>query len=414
MAHRFTPRHEIHAPNPPDHHHGAPIRTPQPNPRAKPTGPAGLAKTHPDPPSATARRVPPRNLLPMPRQRRSARRRAGSPTGSPTLVRILASRFRLPMLLLAAAMLYGIVGYMVVEHYTLLDAAYMTVTTLSTVGFGEIQPLSSLGRVFTMTLIVFGIVAVFDLIAGFTTLLAGGELGQRWRQRDMRRRIAALEGHYVICAYGRVGRAAVEELTRQGSKVLVIEANPDLGEELTAEGVPYLIGDPSKEGVLEEAGIERAKGLICAVDSDAVNVYITLTARALSSDLNIIARASSPESVQKLKRAGADRTVSPYALSGVRMALMARDPAVLEFVDMVGLAPGLRVEELEVGEASPLAGQTVRDACTPLDRVMILAVRKPDGNLLIPPQADTVLEVEDVMIALGPATSLSALAEAAT
>lgn len=329
-------------------------------------------------------------------------------------MRILASRFRLPMLLLAAAMLYGIVGYMVIEHYTLLDAAYMTVTTLSTVGFGEIQPLSSLGRVFTMTLIVFGIVAVFDLIAGFTTLLAGGELGQRWRQRDMRRRIAALEGHYVICAYGRVGRAAVEELTRQGSKVLVIEANPDLGEELTAEGVPYLIGDPSKEGVLEEAGIERAKGLICAVDSDAVNVYITLTARALSSDLNIIARASSPESVQKLKRAGADRTVSPYALSGVRMALMARDPAVLEFVDMVGLAPGLRVEELEVGEASPLAGQTVRDACTPLDRVMILAVRKPDGNLLIPPQADTVLEVEDVMIALGPATSLSALAEAAT
>lgn len=364
--------------------------------------------------TAMARSVPPRNLLPMPRHRRSRRRSAGSPTGSPTLVRILASRFRLPMLLLAAAMLYGIVGYMVIEHYTLLDAAYMTVTTLSTVGFGEVRPLSSLGRVFTMTLIVFGIVAVFDLIAGFTALLAEGELGQGWRQRDMRRRIAALEGHYVICAYGRVGRAAVEELTRQGSEVLVIETNTELEEELTAAGIPYLIGDPSKEGVLEEAGIDRAKGLICAVDSDAVNVYITLTARALSSDLNIIARASSPESVQKLKRAGADRTVSPYALSGVRMALMARDPAVLEFVDMVGLAPGLRVEELEVGEASPLAGQTVRDACTPLERVMILAVRKPDGNLLIPPQADTVLEVADVMIALGPVTSLSALAEAAT
>jgi voltage-gated potassium channel len=334
-------------------------------------------------------------------------------SGAPTLVRLLASRFRLPILLLVAALLYGTIGFWVIERFDPLDSLYMTVTTLSTVGFGEIEPLSPAGRVFTMTLIVFGVIAVFDLVGGFTTLLAGGELGQSWRRRDMRRRIGILEGHYVICAYGRVGHAAAEELRRRHGDILVIEANADLEEDLSHSGMTYLIGDPSKEGVLEDAGVERAKGLICAVDSDAINVYITLTARSLNPDLFIISRASSPSSVQTLYRAGADRVVSPYTLSGTRMASMAMDPAVLEFVDMVGLAPGLRVEELRIGPDSEMCGLSVRDACTPFERVMVLAVKKPDGELLIPPQAHTPLEVDDVLIAIGPVSSLSEFASSA-
>jgi voltage-gated potassium channel len=178
-------------------------------------------------------------------------------------------------------------------------------------------------------------------------------------------------------------------------------------------GVLYLIDDPTREEVLEQAGVAKAKGLLCAVDSDAINVYITLLARARNADLFIIARASSPESVEALGRAGSDRVVSPYRLSGVRMAALALRPAMLEFVDMVSVAPDLRVEELVVGDRSALAGATVQEACAPYDGVMILAVRSPDGQLLVPPRADTGLNHGDLLIVVGPIDALGRLAERA-
>ena len=168
-----------------------------------------------------------------------------------------------------------------------------------------------------------------------------------------------------------------------------------------------------RDDVLEKAGIERAKGLLCAVDSDASNVYITLLARARNPDLFIIGRASSPESVEALSRAGSNRVVSPYRLSGTRMAALASQPAMLEFVDMVSVAPDLRIEELIVGERSPLAGASVRHTAAPYDGVMIMAVRSPDGTLLVPPRADTVLAVGDLLIVVGPMSALGDLAERA-
>ena len=229
----------------------------------------------------------------------------------------------------------------------------------------------------------------------------------------MRQRIAGLRDHFVVCAFGRVGQAAVEELHGQGVGVVVVEPDPAKEPDLIEAGVPYLIEDPTREDTLDQAGIGRAKGLLCAVDSDAVNVYITLLARARNPDLFIIARASSAESVEALGRAGSDRVVSPYRLSGVRMASLALRPAMLEFVDMVTVAPDLRVEELVVGKRSALAGLTVRDACAPYDGVMILAVRSPDGRLLVPPRADTALERGDLLIVVGPITALGRLAEQA-
>jgi len=229
----------------------------------------------------------------------------------------------------------------------------------------------------------------------------------------MRQRIDSLRDHYIVCAFGRVGQAAVEELAAQGAGVVVVEVDPAREPEMIEAGVLYILDDTMREDVLERAGIERARGLLCAVDSDASNVYITLLARARNPDLFIIGRASSPESVEALGRAGSNRVVSPYRLSGTRMAALAFQPAMLEFVDMVSVAPDLRIEELIVGERSPLAGASVRDTAAPYDGVMIMAVRSADGALLVPPRADTVLAVGDLLIVVGPMDALGDLAERA-
>ena len=327
--------------------------------------------------------------------------------------RLVALRMRLPAGLLAFAVVYGTVGYILIEHYNPLDALYMTVTTLVTVGYGEIHPLGPGGRVFTLTLITIGVGAVFILIGAFTTALASGELGLFLKRRSMRSRLDALDGHYIICAYGRVGRSAAEELTRQGQHVVVIETLDSLEAVMAEDGMTYIMGDPTEDAILELAGIHRAKALLCAVDNDAVNVYITLTARSLNPGLFILSRSSRPESVDKLRRAGSDRVISPYALSGVRMASLSMQPAMIEFVDMISVAPDLRIEELIIGEGSPFAGREVRDVCGPYEGVMLLALKRPDGELLVPPRADSKLGEGDVVIAVGQVKVLNQLAEGA-
>jgi voltage-gated potassium channel len=311
---------------------------------------------------------------------------------------------------LAFSLVYGTVGFMVIEGFGLINAVYMTVTTLTTVGFGEIEPLEPAGRIFTLSLIAIGFTASFTLLAVLTSLVVSGQLGRSLTRRSMRQRIDSLRDHYIVCAFGRVGQAAVEELVAQGAGVVVVEVDPAREPEMIAAGVLYILDDPTREDVLEQAGIERARGLLCAVDSDASNVYITLLARARNPDLFIIGRASSPESVEALTRAGSNRVVSPYRLSGTRMAALAFQPAMLEFVDMVSVAPDLRIEELVVGERSPLAGASVRDAASPYDGVMIMAVRSADGSLLVPPRADTELAAGDLLIIVGPMDALADLA----
>ncbi len=327
--------------------------------------------------------------------------------------RLVASPVNLSIASLAFALAYGTLGYWLGFDFGIVDALYMTVTTLTTVGFGEIRPLGTGGRVFTLSLIVVGMGAVFTALAVLTSLVVSGQLGRSLTRRGMRQRIDALSGHYVVCSFGRVGRSAVEELLAQGADVVVVELDATLEPGLIEARVPYILDDPTREDVLEQAGIARAKGLLCAVDSDASNVYITLLARARNPDLFIIGRASSPESVEALGRAGSDRVVSPYRLSGTRMAALAFQPAMLEFVDMVSVAPDLRIEELIVGDRSPLAGASVRDAASPYDGVMIMAVRSPDGALLVPPRADTVLAAGDLLIIVGPMDALGDLAERA-
>lgn len=324
--------------------------------------------------------------------------------------RHVVARFRLPLALLASALAYGVAGYMIIEGWSFLDALYMSVTTLTTVGYREVHALSTPGRVFTITLVLFGVLILFAAVGSMAQLLISGELGRPLRRRRMQRRIDALDDHYVICAYGRVGRAAASEFRQQGTPFVVVEPQEALVQLMEEHGVPYLTADPTEASVLIQAGIDRAKGLVCAVDSDAVNVYITLTARNLNPKLSIVSRSSAPGSVEQLQRAGADRVVSPYTLSGRRMAALALQPAVVEFIDMVAVAPDLRLEEIVLESGSTLDGKTVAEAYGAHPELMILAVKKSGAELIPSPDPGFRLSAGDLVVALGPVRVLGDLA----
>jgi voltage-gated potassium channel len=225
------------------------------------------------------------------------------------------------------------------------------------------------------------------------------------------RSIGHLSGHYVICAYGRVGRAVLEELRRRNCTTVVIESKPELEPLLAEHGVPCISGDPADESVLRRAGIERARGLICAVDSDAANVFITLTARALNPDLRIVARASERASIGKLVRAGADEVVSPYGLTGRRMAVLAVQPSVLEVLDLLNLGSDIRLEEVSIRARTHLDGLTIAEARARYAGVAILALKKPGSEISANPDGAVGLAPGDLIVALGPAEILNRMAD---
>jgi voltage-gated potassium channel len=322
----------------------------------------------------------------------------------------LLARFRLPVGLLMAALVYGTAGFQVLEGWNFLDSLYMTVTTLTTIGFREVHPLDAGGQIFTLSVVVLGLGAVFAALGTFTELIVSGELARSIEEVRVHKRIDQLRDHFVICAYGRVGRAAAQEFRETGVPFVVIDSMESLRPQLEESGAPFLMADPSRESVLLEAGIDRAKGLVCAVDSDAVNVYMTLTARALNPALTIVARASNPETVDRLRRAGADRVVSPYELGGRRMAFLSLRPAVMEFFDLLMVAPDVRLEEILVRSGSVLDGRTIEQACSAHEGVSILALKKPEGALVASPDPAAELGAGDVVVALGPLQALEALA----
>jgi voltage-gated potassium channel len=320
------------------------------------------------------------------------------------------ARLRIPLVLAAVAVAYGTLGYQAVEGWGALDAFYMTVITLTTVGYGEVHPLDAAGKLFTISLLALGVVTLAAAISAVTQLVAGGELAIWVRRKRMDTSLGRMRGHYIVCAYGRVGRAAVAQLRGEGVPCLVVEPKPELAALLEEDGVPHLAGDPTQEAVLRRAGVERAAGLLCAVDSDAVNVYITLTARAMNPGLTIVARASSPESAGNLRRAGADQVVSPYDLSGSRMAVLARHPAIVSFLDMVRVAPGWRLEEVEVRPGAPLDGTTVGQIRAAHPDVRILAVTQPGAGSSAFPALKVTLAPGDLVLLLGPAAAVQATA----
>ena len=300
----------------------------------------------------------------------------------------------------------GIVGYLSFG-YSPWVAVAMTLLTLTTVGLATSRHLSTGVLVFTAGLAVLG-VSLFVAILGLAaTAIVEGRVSLFSRSRRMRKRVDELRGHFIVCAYGRVGRAIARDLESEGVPFVVVDSKTELEPDLERDAVCYMIADASDEAVLRQAGIERAQGLICAVDSDAENVFITIVARSLSPDLLIVARAAREQSADRLYRAGATHVVSPYVTSGRRMANLAIRPHVVEFFDVARAGqPDLRLEELAITEGSPLVGRSLQELRGP---AVPLLVRHHDGQLIANPTRELQLQAGDVLVVFGEASDLNPL-----
>ena len=316
------------------------------------------------------------------------------------------------VLVLAVIMTAGVAGFMLLEHWTFLESLYMVVITLLTIGFQEVRPLSAPGRIFTMGLAVVGVgTAVYAAGRAVETIVEGELFGFRVR-RKMEKRIKEMRGHYIIAGFGRVGHQVAEDFHAAGIPYVVVDVKPETVTELQPKGVPHIVGDPTVDEVLDEAGILRAKGLVACSDSDVSNVYVTLSARALNPGLYIVARAGQRETEAKLKVAGADRVVSPYFISGRRMAAMVTRPVTSDFLDTVSHGGGLefRLHELAVPSGSSFAGRSlaqsqIRTRCG----AVVLAIHRSGGAFELQPQADSVMREGDTLVVIGTPGQIEAL-----
>jgi voltage-gated potassium channel len=321
-------------------------------------------------------------------------------------------RPRLAIVALAAIVVAGTVGYFLLG-FGALDALYQTVTTITTVGFREVEPLSSTGKVFTMVLIVLGVgTALYGLSVIIETVLEG-ELPELFGRRRMERRITGMHDHVVVCGWGRVGQAIVRDIEAMGGAVVVVDRDAGRVEQTNH---PAIVGDATEDETLRRAGIDRARALVAALESDAGNLFVTLSARALRSDLFIVARVRVESNTDKLRRAGADRIVNPQSIGGARMAAYVLQPHVTEFLDVVMHERGVefRLEEFVVPDGSPLAGASIREGHI-RDRTgaLVLALRDEDGAFATNPPPETVIRPGQVIIAVGTPLDLENLAKLA-
>ena len=299
----------------------------------------------------------------------------------------------------------GTVGY-VILGFGFVDALYQTVTTITTVGFREVHPLSTVGELFTIVLILVGVGTALYTFGILLEALIEGHLRQQLRRRRMDRQIREMTGHFIICGGGRVGRAAVLYLDALGEQVVVVDQDPTC---LQGLEYPTLLGDVTDDNILQAAGIGHAYGLIAALNTDANNVYVTLSSRALRPDLVIIARARTEDSRSKLLRAGANRAVNPQLIGGQRMAAFALHPHVAEFLDVVMHDETLdyRIEEIKISPASPMVGRRLADAALGFTTgALVLAIRIASGQFITNPAPDTRLDPDTILIALGTSAQL--------
>lgn len=308
---------------------------------------------------------------------------------------------------LAVVVLVGTMGY-VALGFGVLDAAYQTITTISTVGFREVEPLSSTGKAFTMVLIVAGVGTALYTFGALIETLVEGRLMDLLGRRRMDKSIAALHDHVIICGWGRVGKAIAHEVAGAGREVVVVELDPGRA----PEDLHHVIGDATDDEILRAAGIERAASLVAAVDSDAANSFITLGGRALKPDLFIVGRVRNEDSGDKLLRAGADRVVNPQVIGGARMAAFVLHPHVAAFLDVAMHERNMefRLEEVEVGTSSPLKDRSLQDArLREHTGALVLALRDPDGTFRTNPPPETTVSAGQVIIAIGTQEQLDAL-----
>lgn len=317
-------------------------------------------------------------------------------------------RVRLGVTTLATVMAIGTVGYLAFG-FSVLNALYQTVTTVTTVGFREVEPFTSGAKVFTIILILVGVgTALYTLGVLIETVLEG-QLSGAFRRQRMDRRINAMSDHVIICGWGRVGRVIAREMVAAGQDHVVVDMDPARIETATAAGV---LGDATEDAVLERAGVRRARALVAALDSDAGNLFVTLSARSFGPQLFIVSRVRVEENEEKLRRAGADRIINPQSIGGARAAAFLLQPHVTEFLDVVMHDRDIefRLEEIAVPDDSPLAGRSIRNAhIRDQTGALVLALREPDAAFITNPSPDHVMCGGQVLIAIGTKVELDAL-----
>ncbi len=305
----------------------------------------------------------------------------------------------------------GMAGFMVIEGWDFIDSLYMTVQALSTVGYNEPYPLSNIGKIFTVFLIITGVGSVAFVVRTAGQIMLEERINAALGRRVMKT-IQKLQNHYIICGFGRMGRVICQELQEMGYPFIVVENSTDMTAELDRLGFPYVAGDATIDEVLTDARIERAKGVVCVVSNDTENVFIALTARGLNPKLNIVSRAATPESVQKLIRAGVNRVVSPYYLGGFRIAQSLLRPTVLDFIETIvhDKDMELRLEEAEISLGSRLDGVSIASSNLRKDLdLIVLAIKGATGAMAFNPSFETEIKAGDTLVVLGHRPNLEKL-----
>jgi len=324
--------------------------------------------------------------------------------------------WRLLALLILALMAFGTVGYVLIERWSVWDAFYMTVITITTVGYQEVHPLSRAGEVFTVVILLTGVGAFFYAFTLFMAILSEGKWTERRERRRLARMLDELTDHFIICGFGRMGEIIAREFARHGVPFVVIERNGDRMHLAMEQGFIAVEADASNEDALRRVRIDRARGLVAAVSTDAENVYAVLSARLMKPDLFIVGRAETDDARTKLKKAGADRVISPYHLGGVQLAQTALRPAVVDFVQLATSSENLDLnfEQIHIGDRSSLAGRSLVDAALRQRfGVVVVGIRRADGRMEFNPEPETAIRAGDDLVVLGRAGSLKDLETAA-
>jgi voltage-gated potassium channel len=318
----------------------------------------------------------------------------------------------LSVLLALCIFLLGATGYMLIEGWDFLDALYMTVITLTTVGYGEVHEVSRIGQIYTILLIFIGVAFILFVAGSVVQFMVEGRIRTILGRRSLDKKIDRLKNHYIVCGYGRIGKVLCNQLKRKPIDLVVIDKNRELIPILDDDKVLYLSGDASDEAILRKAGIQRAKGLIAVLATDTDNVFLVLTARQINPDLYIIARASRDESKIKLQAAGANKVESPYEMGAVSMAQRIIRPTVTNFLNLAFAhkRKDIQMEEIPVNSSSGLINVMLKDSGIRQQfNLIIIAIKKPDGTMLFNPSYETIIEAGDTVIAVGQEGNLQKL-----
>lgn len=324
----------------------------------------------------------------------------------------IVKRLALVLIAVAVVLVVATTGYITIAGYPLLDAVYMALTTMTTIGYGEIHPLSQAARAFNIVVIVFGVSAMFLAIGVMTQTIFEVQFGNLFEKRRVRKMIDRLENHYIVCGFGRVGRGAASELRESKVPLVIVDRNEDKVERAIHAGYLAVNADATRDETLRSVHIEKARGLIAALATDADNLFVVISAKTLNRQIRVVARAGDDEAESKMVRVGADAVYAPYTVTGIRLAQALLRPHVFQFFDFAttSLQMDVRIEQLSIGPESFLAGKSLSESRLRSEmKVVVLAIRRMDGTMVFNPPAETTITIGDHLIVMGESEPLRVL-----